>query len=124
MNAYYHARSSARKWGGDPLAYLPVHEFLDSSKSAWADVRHRALLHSSWGIYLAQQVFGPVLTVPREHRDVNVPVRLIAERHVLEDLGRIPPPGDYLAEMTIQPWMSGAKTRTVPMSEFLQGGKQ
>ncbi|TLK47815.1 hypothetical protein [Glutamicibacter sp. V16R2B1] len=119
MNAWYHAQSSARKWGGSPDAYLPVHECIDSSKEAFPDMRHRAMLHSSWGIYLAGRMFGPTLTVPRKHGEVPVPVRLIAEQHVLEDLGRIPTIEDYLQHMTLQPWMGGARRRTVTMTDFV-----
>jgi hypothetical protein len=50
-------------------------------------MRHRAILHNSLGIYLAQQVFGEVRTnsAGREYS-----VRDIGEDHVLEDLGTIP----------------------------------
>lgn len=121
MNAFYHARSSARKWGGEPPDYLPLHEFIDSSKESWPDMRHRAMLHSSWGIYLAAKVFGPALSVSRRHGCVQVPTRLIAEQHVMEDLGRIPTLGDYLQHMALQPWMSGATTRHVSVTNFLEG---
>lgn len=121
MNAWYHARSSARKWGGPPETYLAVHEFIDHSKSAFPDMRHRAMLHNSWGIYLVGQVFGPTLTVPRDHGEVKVPTRLIAEQHVLEDLGRIPTVEDYLKEMTLRPWMGGGRRvrAMISMNEFL-----
>lgn len=32
MNSWYHAQSCARKWGDEPEDYLPIHEFIDSSK--------------------------------------------------------------------------------------------
>jgi hypothetical protein len=101
---YIHARSSAKKWGGVPEDYLAIHDWFDSTKACHADVRHRAVLHSAFGCYLAEQVFG--------HNIANsngrlVSVRDIAEQHIIEDLGRIPSMSDYLNNMVIQPWMGG-----------------
>lgn len=109
MKAWNHAQSSARKWGGEPEDYLPVHEFIDSSKETFGDVRHRALLHSTWGIYLCEKIFGKVIEVPKRngHGTKKVVVRDIAEQHIMEDLGRLPSPGDWLGNMEIQPWMGG-----------------
>ncbi len=55
---YHHAVTSARRHGGSPDDYLALHNFLDSSKSAWADHRHRAVLHHSYGVFITEQVFG------------------------------------------------------------------
>lgn len=66
---------------------MDIHEFLDQTKAHVADMRHRAILHNSFGIYLAQQVFGMV-RMNSDGREYSV--RDIAEDHVLEDLGRIP----------------------------------
>ena len=83
MNSWHHAQSSARKWGGSPDLYLPVHEFIDSSKRIIGDVRHRSLYHHTEGVWLAQRIFGVTLDVPKQRSTVQVPVRLIAEQHVL-----------------------------------------
>lgn len=32
MDAYFHAKSASRKWGGDPEDYIQIEEFIDSSK--------------------------------------------------------------------------------------------
>lgn len=111
MNTWYHAKSSAKKWGGDPHTFLAIHDFLDSSKESFGDMRHRAMLHSTWGIYLAKKVFGDTLSVEKERTTIEVPVRLIAEQHVLEDLGRLPTLQDWLECMELKPWMGG-KVRT------------
>lgn len=37
---------------------MPIHNFLDSTKAALPDVRHRMILHNSFGCFLAEQVFG------------------------------------------------------------------
>lgn len=115
MNSFYHARSCARKWGGDATDYLPIHEFIDSSKQVIGDVRHRSLYHHTLGVFLCEKIFGKTLKVGRK----EIPVRLIAERHILEDLGWLPSPKDYIDGMPIAPWMSGSRRIEVPLSHLL-----
>lgn len=119
MNSWHHALSSARKWGGKPDDYIDIHEFIDSSKKIIGDVRHRSLYHHTEGVWLCQRIFGRTIQIGHK----QVPVRLIAERHILEDLGWLPSPADYIGGMPIQRWMGGAKTKTVPLSTLdLNGG--
>lgn len=128
MNSWYHAVSSARKWGGTPEDYLAIHEKIDSSKKIIADARHRALYHHAEGIWLMQEIFGRILEVPVRPKEggiriperiLQIPVRLIAEQHVLEDLGRIPSVADYYKNLPLEPWMSGAQRREVSLSHLL-----
>lgn len=118
-NSWYHAQSAARHWGGNPSDYLPIEEFIDGSKQSFGDVRHRALYHHTQGVWLCQQVFGTTITVMRKHGEIHVPVREIAERHIVEDLGYIPSPGDWLKNMNIQGWMGGKRHRFVGREELL-----
>jgi hypothetical protein len=106
-HSYHHALSSARRWGGTPEDYLHVHTWFDSSKLILADFRHRALRHHAEGIWLAEQLHGVVITnsVGRQ-----VPVRLIGEQHVLEDLGRIPSFADWVRCIRPEAWMGRAST--------------
>jgi hypothetical protein len=101
-----HARSSARKFGGRPEDYLAIHERIDSTKSAHAEVTHRCVFHSAFGIYVIEEIFGRALT---NSDGKEVFVRDVAEQHVLEDLGFIPSLSDWLKEMPAQPWMAGAR---------------
>lgn len=121
MNSWNHAQSAARKWGGTPEDYIAVEEFIDSSKKIIGDVRHRSLYHHTAGIWVCQEIFGRVLTITRHHNTIEVPVRLIAERHVLEDLGWLPTPADYIGGMPIKPWMSGSQRKELPLSHLLGG---
>lgn len=105
MNSYYHAVISAKKFGGIPEDYQKVHDFIDSSKSSMPDIRHRAILHSSFGIFITEKVFG---TTIKNSEGKEVPVRLIAEEHVHDDLGFIPTVEHWLQELPIYQWMSGA----------------
>jgi len=104
-NPLVHAERAARKWGGHPQDYLAIHQWFDSTKAHLADVRHRLILHSSFGIALAEQVFGIAITNADGKR---VFVREIGAQHVLEDLGFIPTLAECLAETPIRPWMAGA----------------
>lgn len=116
MKPWLHAKSSAKKWGGKPDDYLALHDWFDSTKQAHASVKHRAVLHSAFGIYLAEQVFGHNI-VNSDGREVSV--RDLGEQHVLEDLGTIPSLDDWLKAMEIQPWMGGPsrKQRTVSLED-------
>lgn len=113
MNSYYHAVISAKKHGGIPEDYQKIHDFIDSSKSTIADHRHRALLHSAFGIFLTEQMFGVTVT---NSEGKEIPVRLLAEEHVQDDLGFIPTVEHWLGEMPIRPWMGGTvkKTKVLP----------
>jgi hypothetical protein len=109
MKPLIHAKNSVRKYGGKIDDYMPIHDAIDSSKSAHASIKHRAVLHSAFGIYLIERIFGPSL-VNSEKKIVSV--RDVAEDHVLEDLGTIPSLDDYLKHMTIEPWMGGPVRRS------------
>jgi hypothetical protein len=108
MKPMIHARSSARRYGGLPEDYLKIHDWFDQTKSAHADVRHRAVLHNAFGCFIAEQVFGHEIT---NSDGKKVSVRDIAEQHVMEDMGgKIPSLSDWLNNMTMQPWMGGRGT--------------
>lgn len=77
-------------------------------------MRHRSLYHHTEGVWLCQQVFGRTITI--SHKEV--PVRLIAERHIIEDLGWLPSPADYIRGMPIDAWMGGAQRRTEPIERL------
>ena len=118
MNSWYHAQSAAHKWGGKPEDYLEIEEFIDSSKKIIGDSRHRSIYHHTEGVWLCQKIFGTVLNVPGNTGVTVVPVRLIAEKHIIEDLGWLPSPSDYINNMTLASWMSGAKRREVSLQEL------
>ena len=111
--ALIHARSSAKRWGGVPEDYLAIHEKMDSTKAAHAEMTHRCVFHSAFGIFLIEDIFGRTLT-NGDGREVHT--RDIAEQHVLEDLGCIPSLSDWLREIPTKPWMAGARTVLRPGS--------
>ena len=107
-HSYHHAVSSARKFGGAPADYQAIHDWFDHSKEIVADFRHRALRHHAEGCFAAEAVFGVTLT---NSTGRAVPVRLIAEQHILEDLGRIPSLADWVRAIRPEPWMGRVGTR-------------
>lgn len=101
-HALYHSRSSKKIWGGETSDYLPIHQFMDQSKAHFPLNSHRCIFHSSFGIFLVEQFFGPTI---KNSKNQDIPTRAIAEQHVLEDMSFIPTLSDWLQEMPVKPWM-------------------
>ena len=99
---YHHALRSAKLFGGRAEDYQAVHDWFDESKAHLPDLRHRALRHHSEGIFLCERIFGTTL---RNADGKDVPVRLVGEQHVKDDLGWIPTVKDWLENLKLQPWM-------------------
>ena len=106
MKPLRHASVSAKQFGGKWQDYIEIHEFIDSSKQCMPDVRHRALLHSSFGCYVAAKIFGVAIT---NSDGKLVDVRDIVEEHIMQDLGFIPTVEKWLGDMPIDMWMSGGR---------------
>lgn len=102
MKPIFHAKKSAKKYGGKPEDYIAIHDFIDSSKQCLPDARHRALLHSSFGCFLVEKVFGHIIT---NSNGREVSTREIAEDHVAEDMGFIPTVEKWFKHMPLEPWM-------------------
>ena len=112
--AWVHAQSSVKRWGGQPEDYVGIHEQMDSTKMAVAEVTHRCVYHSAFGIFIIEKIFGRTVT-NSAGREVHV--RDIAEQHVLEDLGFIPSLSDWLKEMPSLPWMAGQRKAPVKLAD-------
>lgn len=106
--------SSAKKFGGVADDYIAIHDFMDSSKGAIPDNRHRALTHNSWFLSVVlEKVFGHTIT---NSNGRIVSVREIGEQHILEDFGMrfIPSAQDYLQEIEFKDWMNNGTTGKPP----------
>jgi len=109
VKPYIHAKNSVKRYGGTVEDYLPIHNWFDSTKAATADFYHRAILHNSFGIFLAEQLFGVVIC---NSDGKNISVRDIAEDHVKEDCcGKIPTIDEWLGELQPKAWMLGRGQR-------------
>jgi hypothetical protein len=120
MKPLYHANASVKRYGGKVEDYLPVHNFFDSSKQCLADVRHRAILHSSFGIFLLEKVFGDYITNSEGRK---VCVRDLGEEHVIEDMGTIPTMERWLRNLPIEDWMHSGHKRKVKTIKHISFNK-
>lgn len=101
--AFFHALSSAKKWGGAPEDYQAIHDWFDESKLMMrGDFRHRALRHHTEGIGMAEKLFGVTITNSNGRR---IPVRWIGEQHVKEDCGFLPSIQDWFLQIKPLRWM-------------------
>lgn len=118
MKPLIHSRNSVRRYGGQVEDYLPLHNWMDSTKSAYADFGHRAILHNTFGIFLGEQLFG-VYIVNSDSKQISV--RDILEMHVKEDCaGRIPTVEDWMKSLTPEPWMLGKGQRAYAKQNGLE----
>lgn len=134
MKPSVHSNLSIRKYGGTPSDYQEIHDFLDMSKMAHADIRHRCILHNTLGPFLAERGIGVNHSKAEylkakynwseeEYRDIlglaadrsgttiinsdgnKVSVRDVAEQHIIQDMGEIPSVSKYLNDMPIYDWL-------------------
>lgn len=118
MKPYIHARNSVKRYGGEIEDYLPIHNWFDLTKAAYADFGHRAILHNTFGIFLCEQMFGATIT---NSQGKTISVRDIGEDHVREDCaGRIPTVEDWMKSLTPEPWMIGRGQRAYAKSHNLE----
>ena len=117
MKPLLHAKISAKKHGGQYSDYLDIHSWFDQTKAHVADMRHRAILHNSFGIYLCSQVFGEVRT---NSDGKEYSVRDVAEDHVIEDIGIIPPLTQVIEAINIDhlQWLGGPTRKSHKVLSF------
>ena len=106
MKPFHHAKISVKRHGGCIEDYIEIHDFFDSSKQCLPDIRHRALLHSAFGIFLVEKVFGTYIT---NSDGKQIPVRELGEEHVRDDIGGyIPTVEWWFKNMPIEDRMMGS----------------
>lgn len=99
MNAYVHSEISVKKRGGKVEDYLPIHDFMDSTKELCSDNRHR-ILHTMWGIKrIVIPIFGHSFT-NSDGKRVNVK-DICEQDHILPDYRNrfIPTLSDFVEAM-------------------------
>ena len=117
MHPLHHAQSSAKKHGGIPADYQYIHDWFDETKQFFGDARHRALRHHTAGIFWCEREFGTFIT---NSDGKDIPVRVLAEQHVMEDMGFLPTPDWWLSQMMLVPAMNKVPTKpqTSPVEEL------
>lgn len=104
--AYTHAQSSAKKYGGVPEDYIHIHNWFDETKDFVGDFRHRALRHHTLGIRECIDKFGESITTSNGR---TIPLRWVAEQHLIEDFGRLPTLQDWLRTIHPEQWMTNSR---------------
>ena len=92
MKPLQHALISQKTHGGTWQDYIEIHNFLDSSKAACANFKHRLLLHHAEGIELGVQIFGEKFT---NSEGKSIEIRRLLTEHLIEDVGKV---------MTVEDW--------------------
>lgn len=115
MTPYMHAVSSAKKFGGEPEDYIEIHDWFDCTKQYTGEFTHRAMRHHAAGIQWCIEHFGHAIRVKTK----LVPVKLIAEQHVMEDCGFIPTIQDWMQPIKENPqdWMLKVQKKTKQVLE-------
>ena len=108
MHPSHHAQSSAKKHGGEPRDYQYIHNWFDETKAFFGDARHRALRHHTAGIFWCEEQFGTTMC---NSAGKHIPVRLVAEQHVMEDMGFLPTPEWWLSKMALTIDMNRVPTK-------------
>jgi hypothetical protein len=105
MDTYSHAQLSAKRRGGRPEDYMPIHSLLNCTKRFCQNDNHR-ILHTDWGIHeIVLKSQGETLV---NSDGVLVSVKTVCEEdHVLPDFdGRfIPLLSDFVNSITL-PWQN------------------
>lgn len=121
---YIHSVSSAKKFGGKPEDYLPIHNLMDLYKSSVADARGRVATHNAFFVgVILEKIFGTTIT----NSDGKViSVRDIGEQHVLEDYAGkfIPTLQDFIEGMPMEEWMIAGRGNPPPSYRKLEGTKK
>ena len=104
MSPLKHSELSVKKFGGEYTDYLPIHEFLDMTKTHYVGYQHRAILHNTFGIYICEKVFGTFI-VNSEGKKIET--RYIVINHIKEDLGFVPTIEQWVSCLPFKPWMGG-----------------
>jgi len=113
-DTYAHAERDVERWGGAIDDYLPIHEFLDSTRAYLPDLRHRRLLHTSWGVWMAERIFGR-----RPGLESILTVGDVAREHIRSELGRVPTLVESTSGLTLEAWMC---RRARPLSILSEKG--
>lgn len=100
---HYHCISSANGYGGQPEDYTAIHKWMDRGRTGTNRLLHRMLAHHTQGIADAVALFGDTITISTGRK---VPTSLLAEQHIVEDLGFVPTLDDYLELLHCPRWAS------------------
>lgn len=100
------------KHSGTRADYQGLYEFFDLPSLSCSHDEANLVLENSFGIFLAESVFGPVLETSSGRR---IPTRIVAEKFVCARRGYIPCPATLAGSVSLKEWMIGTNdTRRHP----------
>jgi hypothetical protein len=96
-----------QRYGGNTLDYAPLVSFFEEpALYTQSDPRSLWVLHNSFGTYLAEQLFGKVITLSSGRL---MPTRQLAEDLVKARLGFIPSAAAIASRVRLRNWMVGSE---------------
>jgi hypothetical protein len=101
MKPLQHARITAHRYGGRWQDWVAIHDWIDRSKSFFASMQHRMLLHSDFGEWLTIRIHGK--SIKAEDGTV-ISTRDLFHDHQVEDLGRVVTLAEWLREVDAGYW--------------------
>lgn len=109
-NPHIHAKSSAKRYKGVMEDYLDIHVYMDTSKQAVADMRHRILTHTPFFCEMViPRVFGDVRV---NSEGIDYSPKQVAYDHIEEDFkGAIPATADWFQYLEFADWMQNGRSR-------------
>jgi hypothetical protein len=109
------AEGLAARWGGVSDDYIALTCFFDKPSEFAPESPDAAAMitHNSFGIFLAEELLGTVITLTETNASRQVP-QIISTRSAAEDLvyarvGSIPPAGNLAARTRLKLWMCGTQ---------------
>jgi hypothetical protein len=107
MKPVEHAKASAKVFGGLYKDYIEIHKWFDQFRYACKEPRHRMFLHHTAGVIICEQVFGDVIV---NSKGQEIPVRDIAEHHIITDVGEMRTPQDWLDNINNEKYVKPIKS--------------
>jgi hypothetical protein len=101
--------TAAEKFGGEAKDYEVLRSFFDLPSRFSEHPQANAFLENSFGIFLAEEIIGPILSVSGGR---EIPTRIVAEKFVCVRRGSIPSPSTLAGSVVMQEWMIGTKDRS------------
>lgn len=90
------------RFEGEAEDFLPLHRWFLATADWSEGNAHLMFPHHAFSVFEAEARFGPVI----HHGDGRAtPTRVVAERHVQEVLGRVPPATEFLRRIKGERWM-------------------
>lgn len=99
----------AATWGGAPEDYAAVCGYFALPESCSDHPLAPMVSRNTFGVFFAEAIFGPALSITHNGRQRLVCVRDIGEQLTLARAGRLPTLADVFAGMGQRPWMTGSK---------------